>query len=55
VRVRFVAVLWMAGVCACEAPVLLKDGSFAFPEKGQRGASVVTASGVEFRDRDDLP
>lgn len=47
--------LGLALACGCEGPVLLKDGSIAFPEKGQRGASVVTANGVEFRDRDDLP
>lgn len=39
----------------CEAPVLLKDGSIAFPEKGLHGAGIVTANGVEFRDRNDVP
>lgn len=41
---------------ACDPPVLLKDGSIAFPEKGTgHGAGIVTASGVEFRDREDVP
>ena len=39
----------------CEAPVLLRDGSIAFPEKGLHGAGIVTANGVEFRDRNDIP
>jgi hypothetical protein len=34
---------------------LLKDGSIAFPEKGLHGAGIVTANGVEFRDRNDVP
>lgn len=40
---------------ACEAPYLAKDGTVYFPEKGAHGASVLTANGVEYRDRDDVP
>jgi hypothetical protein len=54
-RARLLAALACLGVTACEAPVLLKDGTFAFPEKGAHGASVVGANGIEFHDRDDIP
>jgi hypothetical protein len=40
----------MAG---CARPHLAKDGTFYFQEG--RGAAVVTANGVEFHDRNDLP
>ena len=39
----------------CERPYLAKDGTVYFPEKGARGASVMTANGLEFHDRDDVP
>lgn len=39
----------------CERPYLAKDGTVYFPETGARGASVVTANGLEFHDRDDIP
>ncbi|MCW5831562.1 MAG: hypothetical protein KIS78_03810 [Labilithrix sp.] len=39
----------------CERPYLAKDGTFYFPETGARGASVMTANGLEFHDRDDVP
>jgi hypothetical protein len=54
-RLRVLATLACFATAACEAPVLLKDGTFAFPEKGARGASVVGANGIEFHDRDDVP
>jgi len=43
------------GVVGCERPYLAKDGTVYFPEKGARGASVLTANGVEFHDREDVP
>ena len=46
------ALLTIAG---CERPYLAKDGTVYFPEKGARGASVMTANGLEFHDRDDVP
>lgn len=53
---RFAAtVLPLALACACEAPFLAHDGTVVFPERGAHGASVITANGVEFRDRDDVP
>jgi hypothetical protein len=39
----------------CERPYLAKDGTVYFPEKGARGASVMTANGLEFHDSDELP
>jgi len=43
-------------VIACERPHLAKDGTFYFPEKGgSHGASVLTANGLEYVDRDDIP
>src|SRR5689334_10717689 len=40
---------------ACEGPFLAKDGTLVFPQNGARGAAVITANGVEFRDRTDVP
>ena len=42
-------------VAGCEAPFLARDGSLQFPLPGARGASVLTANGLEFRDREDIP
>lgn len=43
------------GASGCERPYLAKDGTFYFPEQGARGAAVMTANGVEFHDRNDVP
>lgn len=43
------------GAVGCERPFLAKDGTVYFPEKGAHGASVMTANGLEFHDRDDVP
>jgi hypothetical protein len=43
------------GVVGCERPYLAKDGTVYFPEKGAHGASVLTANGLELRDREDIP
>src|SRR5579859_7566908 len=40
---------------ACSPPVVANDGTLVFPEQGGHGASVVTATGVEFHDRMDVP
>ena len=48
----FASALTTAG---CERPYLAKDGTVYFPEKGAHGASVMTANGLEFHDRDDVP
>ena len=50
-----VVVVSGAVVSGCEAPFLAKDGTLVFPEHGARGASVLTANGLEFRDREDIP
>lgn len=39
----------------CGAPVLSQDGQLVFAEGGKHGASVITAHGVEFLDRADIP
>src|SRR5215468_2668457 len=39
----------------CARPVLSRDGQLVFQQKGARGASVITANGVEFLDRTDIP
>lgn len=39
----------------CAAPVLSRDGQLVFSEGGARGATVLTANGVEFIDRTDIP
>lgn len=41
----------------CDRPYVARDGSVSFQEKGAsgRGASVLTANGVEYRDNADLP
>lgn len=44
------------GLAACDRPFLAKDGSIVLPEPGGgRGASVLTANGVEFLDRTSVP
>ena len=48
-------VLLAACASACEHPTLARDGTLVFPENGAHGASVLTASGVEFHDRTDVP
>jgi hypothetical protein len=39
----------------CAAPVLSRDGQLVFSQGGARGASVLTAHGVEFLDRTEIP
>jgi hypothetical protein len=50
-----VAAFLATSVMGCERPYLARDGTFYFPEKGTRGASVMTANGLEYVDRDDIP
>jgi hypothetical protein len=40
---------------ACAHPVVAKDGTVVFQEKGANGASVLTANGLEYHDRTDVP
>jgi hypothetical protein len=40
---------------ACGRPMLARDGTLIFPEKGAHGATVVTANGLEFRDVTEVP
>jgi hypothetical protein len=39
----------------CERPLVARDGTVVFPERGARGAAIVTANGLEFRDGADVP
>ncbi|MEO7330140.1 MAG: hypothetical protein ABI193_16315 [Minicystis sp.] len=50
----FLLALALAAI-GCGAPVLTQDGQLVFTPGGQRGASVITAHGVEFLDRADIP
>jgi hypothetical protein len=50
-----VTALGLALAAGCGAPVLSQDGQLVFSEGGRQGASVLTANGVEFIDRADVP
>lgn len=52
--VGIAAMLLAPLLAGCDRPFLAKDGTMHF-EKGARGAGVMTANGVEFHDRNDLP
>ena len=56
---RFVSRLSSASLvvvaCGCARPYVGRDGMVTFPEKGARGAAIVTRDGLEFRDRADIP
>jgi hypothetical protein len=51
---RALVALALAGT-GCAAPLLTRDGQVVFSEGGARGASVLTANGVEFMDHNDVP
>jgi len=53
--VALLSVLCAGGGMGCAAPTLTRDGQLVFSEGGARGASVITANGVEFLDRNDVP
>ena len=53
--VATVGLAGLMGVVGCSAPVLTRDGQLVFQPKGARGASVITANGVEFLDRAEVP
>jgi hypothetical protein len=42
-------------LASCAGPVVARDGTVVMQEKGASGASVMTANGVEYHDRTDLP
>jgi len=58
---RSARLVGLAIVCAfaaggCEAPMLSQDGKLVFTQKGgRRGASIITANGVEFLDVTEVP
>jgi hypothetical protein len=43
------------GAGACGAPVIGRDGTLTFSQPGGHGAGVLTANGIEFHDRMDVP
>jgi hypothetical protein len=45
----------VAQATGCATPVLSKDGQLVFQQPGAHGASVITANGVEFLDRNEVP
>jgi len=44
-----------AAAIGCAGPVVARDGTVVVQEKGASGATVMTANGVEYRDRTDVP
>lgn len=54
-RVALALACAAAAAPACDPPVLLRDGTFAFPEKGAGSIAVLGANGLELRDRVRLP
>jgi hypothetical protein len=44
-----------SSIAGCGAPVLSRDGQLVFQQPGARGATVITANGVEFLDRNEVP
>ena len=45
----------LVSLAGCSIPVLTRDGQLVFQPKGAHGASVITANGVEFLDRAEIP
>ena len=54
-RAAAFAVLAAIAGLGCAPPILSRDGQLVFSEGGARGATVLTANGVEFIDRTDIP
>ncbi|HZF48681.1 MAG TPA: hypothetical protein VE093_08535 [Polyangiaceae bacterium] len=54
-RAAALAVLAAIAGIGCAPPVLSRAGQLVFAQGGARGASVLTANGVEFIDRTDIP
>jgi hypothetical protein len=49
------ACLLVACACSCGRPFLAQDGTLVVPQSGAHGAAVLTANGLEFHDRADVP
>lgn len=54
-RAAAFALLAAIASLGCAPPVLSRDGQLVFAQGGARGATVLTANGVEFIDRADIP
>jgi hypothetical protein len=50
-----VVALIAGAASGCAKPVLSRDGQVVFQQKGAHGASVITANGVEFLDKTEIP
>lgn len=54
-RSTLVALMALPALAGCARPVLSRDGQLVFQQKGAHGASVITANGVEFLDKTEIP
>ena len=52
---RAIVLLSLLATLGCAAPQVTRDGQLVFTESEQRGATVLTANGVELVDRDTRP
>src|ERR1700759_3268576 len=46
---------FVPALASCARPILARDGTLVFQEKGAHGASIMTANGIEFHDVTDVP
>lgn len=44
-----------AFLAGCAHPVVARDGTLVFEQKGAHGAAVMTANGIEYKDNADVP
>ncbi len=54
-RLPLLAGIALALASGCERPMLARDGTLVFQERGAHGAAIVTANGLEYHDRRDVP
>jgi hypothetical protein len=52
---RSVLPLLAIALSACAGPIVARDGTVVVQQKGASGASVMTANGLEYHDKTDLP
>jgi len=45
----------LAGLPGCAGPAVARDGTVVFQQKGAGGAGVLTANGIEYHDKVDVP
>lgn len=54
-RLRVLGLASLALMAACAHPVVARDGTLVFEQKGAHGAAVMTANGIEYKDNSDVP